>query len=118
MRIYISGPMTGLQDLNFPTFRSNAAKLRGAGYTVVNPAELCTDPNQRWEDCLRKDLAELVACDGVAMLPGWEASRGARLERYIALELGMVVGDVRAFLLMQGQRPQPASEPDLAEGAL
>ncbi|MBT9158943.1 MAG: hypothetical protein DDT26_00192 [Dehalococcoidia bacterium] len=40
MRIYISGPMTGLHDLNFPAFRDAAAKLRAIGYEVVNPAEL------------------------------------------------------------------------------
>ncbi|TEA79820.1 DUF4406 domain-containing protein [Allopusillimonas ginsengisoli] len=100
MKLYLSGPMTGLQDLNFPAFHRHAAHLRTGGYEVVNPAELVKDPSTRWEECLRLDIAQLVQCDAVAMLPGWEQSRGARLERYIALELGMAVGDVTAFLLM------------------
>lgn len=30
MRIYISGPMTGLPDLNFPALRDAAANFPGA----------------------------------------------------------------------------------------
>lgn len=84
MRLYLSGPMTGLQNLNFPAFHLHAAHLRAAGYEVVNPAELNHDPDARWEACLKLDIAKLVLCDAVAMLTGWEQSRGARLERYIA----------------------------------
>ena len=38
---------------------------------------------------MRADIAELVKCDGVALLPGWERSRGASLEAHIAHSLGM-----------------------------
>lgn len=38
--LYISGPITGMPDLNFPAFHAAAAALRAAGYTVTNPAEL------------------------------------------------------------------------------
>ncbi|WP_319942079.1 DUF4406 domain-containing protein [Pseudomonas quasicaspiana] len=39
-RIYISGPMTGLPDFNFPAFAAEANRLRGLGFDVVNPAEI------------------------------------------------------------------------------
>jgi hypothetical protein len=39
-KIYLSGPMTGLPDLNFPAFHAEAARLRALGYDVINPAEL------------------------------------------------------------------------------
>ena len=38
---------------------------------------------------MRADIAVLVTCESVAMLDGWTASRGARLEHHIATELGM-----------------------------
>ena len=38
---------------------------------------------------MRVDFAELVKCDGVALLPGLERSRGASLEAHIAHSLGM-----------------------------
>lgn len=89
MKIYLAGPMTGIKDLNFPAFHAEAARLRALGHTVVNPAELNADASAPWADCMRVDIAELVACDTVALLDGWTASRGARLEHHIALELGM-----------------------------
>lgn len=91
MKIYIAGPMTGLPDLNFPAFHAEAAKLRAEGYEVVNPAEINPDPGAAWIECMRADIRELVTCDGIAMLPGWENSRGAILEHIIAMELGLVV---------------------------
>jgi len=37
-RIYLSGPMTGLPELNFPAFAAMTASLRAGGHTVTNPA--------------------------------------------------------------------------------
>jgi nucleoside 2-deoxyribosyltransferase len=88
-RLYLAGPMTGYPDLNFPAFHKAAASLRASGYEVVNPAELEPDQAALWEDCMRKDIAALVTCDGIALLPGWEKSRGATLEHHIADRLGM-----------------------------
>lgn len=89
MKIYLAGPMTGYKDLNFPLFHSEAARLRAMGYEVVNPAEINSDQSATWTDCMRQDIAELVKCQGVAMLPGWTTSKGARLEVQIASNLEM-----------------------------
>lgn len=89
MRIYIAGPMTGIPDLNFPAFHAAAARLRGIGHVAVNPAEINPDPVASWPVCMRQDIAKLVTCDAVALLPGWEKSRGATLEHHIAQQLGM-----------------------------
>lgn len=90
-RIYLSGPMTGIEDFNFPAFHAKAAQLREAGFDVVNPAEIQTDTTASWEDCLRQDIAELVTCTGIHLLPGWQHSRGAKLELHIATALNMTV---------------------------
>lgn len=89
MRLYLAGPMTGLPELNFPAFHAEAARLRAMGHDVVNPAEVNPDPGAAWADCMRADIRELCTCDGVALLPGWEKSRGATLEHHIAVALGM-----------------------------
>lgn len=78
-RIYISGPMTGYPEFNYPYFNAEAFRLRELGYDVVNPAELSSDDTP-WHLCLRKDLAELMTCDAIVMLDGWEHSKGAHLE--------------------------------------
>ena len=83
--------MTGYPKLNFPHFHATAKVLRGLGIEVVNPAEINVDPATGWEACMRRDIAELVSCDAVAVLAGWEKSRGASLEVHIAKALGMPV---------------------------
>jgi hypothetical protein len=90
-RVYVAGPMTGLPELNFPAFHAAAAHLRGLGFEVVNPAEINVDPAKGWAECMRTDIAQLVTCDGIVLLPGWERSRGATLEHHIAEKLGMRV---------------------------
>lgn len=89
--IYLSGPMTGIAEYNFPAFHAEAKRLRDLGYTVECPAEY---PNldKTWDECLRYDLIRLCAsCDTIAMLPGWSASRGAKLEKFVAEALQMQV---------------------------
>lgn len=91
MKIYVAGPMTGMPDLNFPAFHAAATALRAAGLDVVNPAEVCPDHTMPWIDCLRRDIVAMMDCDAIVLLPGWMDSKGARLERHIAVELGMSV---------------------------
>lgn len=92
-RVYVAGPMTGLPEFNFPAFHAATATLRARGLDVINPAEFTPDLDNvpAWEDCMRRDIAALVTCDSVVLLPGWEASRGATLEHLIATKLGMQV---------------------------
>jgi len=89
--IYIAGPMTGLPDLNFPAFHARAAELRALGHDVINPAEINPDQGMSWRDCMRTDIAALVFCEAIDMLPGWENSIGATLEHHIAQRLNMVI---------------------------
>ena len=91
MRIYIAGPMTGLPLLNFPAFHAEAARLRALGHDVVNPAEINADPAKGWIACMRGDIRELVTCDAIQLLPGWQQSRGATLEHHIAVALGLQI---------------------------
>lgn len=91
--IYVSGPMSGLPDLNFPAFHAAAAELRALGHTVVNPAEKQSegDPAMTWADYMRQDLAMMMDCDTIYMLPGWQQSKGATLEHHVAVQLGFSV---------------------------
>jgi hypothetical protein len=90
-RVYIAGPMTGYAELNFPAFRAEAAALRAAGLEVINPAEINVDPSAGWSACMRADIAQLVTCDRIHLLPGWSRSKGASLEHHIGRALGLLV---------------------------
>lgn len=88
--IYISGPMTGKPDMNFPAFHAAAARMRDMGYTVYSPAELPDDLGG-WTDYMRACLVQMSKCTSILMLPGWESSKGATLEHHIAWSLNMAV---------------------------
>jgi len=90
-RIYVAGPMTGIEDFNFPAFNAAAETLRAAGYIVENPADHGLVEGADWADYLAYDLTRLGLCDTIYLLPGWEKSKGAQLEFLIAERLGMAV---------------------------
>lgn len=91
-RVYLAGPMTGIEDNNYPAFHKAAADLRAKGYHVENPAEVKADPPPTtWDGWMRLALAQLITCDAIAMLPGWYESRGAKIEHRLALGLHMAV---------------------------
>jgi hypothetical protein len=88
-RIYIAGPMTGIDHFNYPAFNAEAARLRALGYHVENPAENNAAECGTWAGYMRNALRQMLTCDAVALLPGWMGSRGARIEHRLAIDLGM-----------------------------
>lgn len=111
MKLYIAGPMTGLPDWNYPAFNEAAATLRRRypNDIYVNPVELdedegldpedTADYSSVYFDVLARDLRRVMDVDGLVLLPGWEASRGASAEVAIAKALG------KEIFLYQGDRP-------------
>ena len=89
-KVYISGPITGKRNLNRAAFESAAGTVSGLGLAPINPHDLC-EPEWDWSKCMRADIAGLCECDAILMLKGWRHSKGARLEMYIASELGLRV---------------------------
>ena len=99
-RIYISGPMTGIEPREYRRrFREAEAILRRHGYGCINPCRVwpCRFPwlyrlmnallgkRLAYAVILAYDLILLMTrADGIAMLPGWQASRGAQIENYVA----------------------------------
>lgn len=89
--IYISGPMSGKPDFNFPAFHSAAASLRSLGYEVHSPAELNLNTSLPWEVLMRHALRQMLLCDAIYMLEGWSNSKGAKIEWNLANGLNMIV---------------------------
>lgn len=112
-KVYVAGPMSNVPQMNFPAFDAAAKDLRLRGLEVVSPAEL-DSPESRAaaltsEDGSPRDYAEgetwggflardvkLIADEGIELivcLPGWERSRGARLETFVARLCGLQIVD-------------------------
>jgi hypothetical protein len=113
MRTYLSGPITGNS-----TYRDDFARaekiVAERGEEPVNPLHVpaaCNDSSclerggpadehdggtlHSWECYLRGDLAALMTCDKVALLPGWEKSKGATLEQFVARTVNIEVEELR-----------------------
>lgn len=114
MRLYVAGKMRGVEFFNFPAFHAAAFILRQEGHEVFSPAERdiarhggvdisagnATGSEEQstkehgfnLRDALGDDLAWICAhAEGIAMLPGWEDSKGAVAERATAIALGLKV---------------------------
>jgi len=104
-RIYLSGQMSGKERSEYMRRFSEAEKiLRKHGYGVINPCNVwaCRWPwiYKAMELALGKRLAyAAVLCydllllmtraDGIVMLPGWQASRGAQIENFVSMHFWM-----------------------------
>lgn len=90
MRAYIAGPMRGLPNFNYDAFGKVAAKLRSLGWDAINPAEnFGGDQSLEIETYMTVGLRQLLGCDCIVLLPGWEESEGARLEAEVARMTGI-----------------------------
>jgi len=90
-RVYIAGPMTGLDYYNFPAFNAKEAELRAIGFEVENPTAHGIVEGATWADYMAYDLGRLALCNTIFMLPGWSKSKGATIERNLAAALGMTI---------------------------
>jgi len=89
MLIYLSGPMTGIRDYNYPAFRMAAANLRAMGMHVLNPAETAGGTTHLPRETFMKiDIGYVEAADALIVMEGWGNSDGARLEVLLANALG------------------------------
>lgn len=90
MRIYVSGPITGREHDAEERFREACRALHGAVPCagVVNPYCSCP-PGTPYREAMRRDLRLLLDCDGVALMEGWEGSRGCRAEVAVAEAIGI-----------------------------
>lgn len=107
--IYISGPMSGLPDLNFPAFAEAAAKLAAAGWWPVNPAKIKPIGGTEWENYMRGDIRALCECEALALLDGWQNSRGVHLEVHIAHRLGIKIMTIEEALSCPTDSPAPSN---------
>ncbi len=90
---YLAGPVTGRPRRNLWAFLAYQEYLERQGRQVVNPLALVR-PSASWLGAMVRCLWHVALCDELWLLPGWERSRGARLELRYARALGVRVREV------------------------
>lgn len=107
MKLYLSGPMTGLFNYNRQSFDDAETKLKELGFEVINPAGLPEpvvstkpSPAETWAAYLVRDILLLQEerPDFVVLLPGSENSNGSCLESRYAKEIGLKTITLGEFL--------------------
>ena len=92
MRVYISGPITGVSDY-MEKFEAAEKELKEKGYTVVNPAKINygMPEDMTYEEYMEIDIRLIDLCDAIYMIRGWEMSLGANREYGYALGKGKTI---------------------------
>lgn len=112
-KVYLAGPMSNIPQFNFPAFMEADKKLTAEGWEVFNPAkadierygtdfsESCPTGSHdeanvaagtpvTYRDCLRVDLNYILDhANAIALLPGWEQSKGVKAELALSQCLGL-----------------------------
>ena len=87
-KVYVSGPMTGKKENNFPAFDAATTRLQQLGYAVCSPADTDKYLGQlTHEQYLRFDFERILEADFLIALPGWEQSMGALSELLMAVRM-------------------------------
>lgn len=96
--MYLSGPMTGIPEFNYPEFARVSRILRYLGYKVESPHENPAPPSEQglvgddlWEYYMKLCKKQVERSEAIVLMQGWPESKGARLELEWALDLGHFV---------------------------
>ncbi len=95
MKVYSSGPMTGLDNFNRDAFNKEADRLSRHGHTVLNPAMLPNGLEQR--EYMDICFAMLRCADAILLLPGWKTSAGATAEYHYAYKMELPVYSTQKY---------------------
>lgn len=104
-KIYIAGPYSSVngetgEDANTLVAAEVAAQYFKLGWAVFCPHTMTQmidrkfnrDPQDiHWEDWLASDIAWILCCDAIHMLPGWQTSKGASTEYLVAKGAGLKI---------------------------
>jgi hypothetical protein len=92
-QFYIAGKISGLEPEEVKeNFRQAENKLLAIGLHYASPYKPKEEAKKKtWQQYMREGVIMMMKCPGVFLLKNWRASRGANIERQLAMSLGIPV---------------------------
>ena len=89
--VYVSGPISHTPN-HMNDFKSAVEFLKDGGHRVLDPLDIKVpqgnlSKEDEWVYYMKEAIKLLMDADCIYMLEGWEASKGALLERDLSKEL-------------------------------
>ena len=89
-KIYIAGKVTGLPEHEVRgKFSELQTNLESCGFDVVNPIEVVNDFNTPWDAAMKLCIKALIDCDAVYLMPCHNNSKGALIEKQLAININI-----------------------------
>jgi len=101
--LYVFGPMTDHPGDNRAAFFLAGARLAESGYRLLNPAN--HPPGLTRRQYLDLDMPMVSVAQGLAALPGWQKSKGARAEAARAESDGTPIRTVEEWIALAAVPP-------------
>lgn len=87
--VYLAGKVTGLtQQEVYTKFMAKQLELEAQGFLVLNPCNVIAHDSP-WDRAMRVAIGMLCTADYICLLHDWHLSRGAKVERELALLLNI-----------------------------
>ena len=100
-RVYLSGAITNTKNYKGLFMFAEELAALGDAEQIYNPAAQIS-ASSSWEQAMHRCLSEITNYDTIVMLPGWNVSRGARLESDVALACGIHVVSLSENKIING----------------
>jgi hypothetical protein len=111
MRVYVTGPGDASE------YADAVAALTDAGYEVTDkwtrsveaygtPEAFALAPST---DLLRRDVTSILECDGVAIIGSWKKHKPTKIQRLLAVRLGLFADELATYLRPGGVEAKRAT---------